>query len=124
MFLYTEETSGNFNVPGYAHCYSILSFLNTPIGPDPSKVLSNRFNNIGAIDLKMDWSALRGFFLSIHLIIQPTIEYFSHVWVGAYSCYVEFLGKVHKWICRTYSPSLESLVHHQNVASLSFFIDT
>ena len=53
------------------------------------------------------------------------MEYCSHVWAGAPSCYLEMLNELQKWICKTVSPSLaaslESLAHCQNVASLSLF---
>ena len=53
------------------------------------------------------------------------MEYCSHVWTGAPSCYFELLDKLLKQICRTVSPSLavslEPLAHCQNVASLSLF---
>ena len=49
------------------------------------------------------------------------MEYCSHVWAGAPSCYLDLLD----WICRIVVPSLaasiEPLAHHQNVASLSLF---
>ena len=58
-------------------------------------------------------------------ITQPCMEYSCHVWTGAPSCYLELLDKLQKQICRTVGPSfaasLEPLVHHQNVASLSLF---
>ena len=48
-----------------------------------------------------------------------------HVWAGAPSCYLEFLDKIQKRICRTVGPSLaaslETLSHRRNVASLSLF---
>ena len=54
-------------------------------------------------------------------------KYCCHIWTGAPSCYLELLGKLQKWICRTVGPSLaasfEPLAHRQNVASLSLFID-
>ena len=57
--------------------------------------------------------------------IRSCMEYQSHVWVGAPSCYLELLNKLQKRICRTFGPSvaasLESLAHPRNVASLSFF---
>ena len=57
--------------------------------------------------------------------IRPCMEYCCHVWAGAPSCYLELLDKLQKRICRTVCPSLaaslETLVHHRNVASLSFF---
>ena len=57
--------------------------------------------------------------------IRPCMEYCCHIWTGAPSCYLEFLDKLQKWICRTVGPllaaSLEPLAHHRNVASLSLF---
>ena len=54
--------------------------------------------------------------------ILPCMEYFCHVWAGAPSYYLELLGKLQKWICRTVGPSLaaslEPLAHHRNVASV------
>ena len=55
----------------------------------------------------------------------PCMEYCCCVWAGAPSCYLEFLNKLQKWICRTGCPHLLPLLnplpHHQNVASLSLF---
>ena len=57
--------------------------------------------------------------------IQPCMEYCCHVWAGASSCFLEFLDKLQKRICRTVGPSLaaslEPLVHRRNVASFSLF---
>ena len=57
--------------------------------------------------------------------IRPCMEYCCHVWAGAPSCYLEFLDKLQKQICRTVGPSLaaslEPLAHRRNVASLSLF---
>ena len=51
------------------------------------------------------------------------MEYCCHVWAGARSCYLEFLDRLQKRICRTVGPSLaasvELLAHCRNVASLS-----
>ena len=53
--------------------------------------------------------------------IGSCMEYCCHVWAGASSCYLEFLDKLQKQICRTVSPSLavslEALAHPRNVAS-------
>ena len=47
--------------------------------------------------------------------IQPCIEYWCQVWVGARSSYLEFLDKLQKWIGRTVgfslTTSLELLAH-------------
>ena len=57
--------------------------------------------------------------------IWSCMEHCCHVWAGAPSCYLELLDKLQERICRTVGPSLsaslEPLVHHQNVASLSLF---
>ena len=57
--------------------------------------------------------------------IWPCMEYCCHVWAGAPSCYLEFLDKLQKRICRTVGPSLaaslEPLAHRRNVANLSLF---
>ena len=54
------------------------------------------------------------------------MEHCYHVWAGAPSCFLEFLGKLKKQICRTVGPSLaaslEPLDHRRNVASLVFSI--
>ena len=56
---------------------------------------------------------------------RPCMEYCCRVWAGAPSCYLEWLDKLPKWICRTVVPklaaSLDPLVHRRNVASLSLF---
>ena len=56
---------------------------------------------------------------------MPCMEYCCHVWAGAPSCYLDFLDKLQKWICRIVGPSLaaslEPLAHCRNVASLSLF---
>ena len=53
------------------------------------------------------------------------MEYCCYIWAGAPSCYLEFLDKLQKQICRTVAPSLavshEPLAHHRNVVSLSLF---
>ena len=53
--------------------------------------------------------------------IRPCMEYCSHVWTGAPSCYLELLDKLQKWICSTVglslAASLEPLAHRRNVAS-------
>ena len=57
--------------------------------------------------------------------IRPCMEYCSHAWAGAPSCYLELLDKLQKPICRTVGPtlaaSLEPLAHRRNVVSLSLF---
>ena len=58
--------------------------------------------------------------------ICPCMEYCCHVWaVVAPGCYLEFLDKLQKRICRTIgtslAASLEPLTHRRNVACLSLF---
>ena len=57
--------------------------------------------------------------------IHPCMEYYCHVMAGAPSCYLELLDKLQERICMSVGPSLaaslEPLVHHWNVASLSLF---
>ena len=69
-------------------------------------------------------------FLSLHVVLYlyksticPSMEYCIYIWTIAPNCYLEFLNKLQKRICRTVGPSLavslEPLTHHQNMASLS-----
>ena len=57
--------------------------------------------------------------------IHPYMEYCCHVWAGAPSCYLEWLDKLQKRICRTVgsslAASLKPLAHRPNVATLSLF---
>ena len=57
--------------------------------------------------------------------VWPCIEYCCHVWTGAPGCYLEFLDKPQKRICRTVGPSLasslEPLAHRRNGTSFSLF---
>ena len=57
--------------------------------------------------------------------IRLSVEYCCHVWAGAPSCYLKFLDKLQKQICRTVglslAASLEPLAYRRNVASLSLF---
>ena len=55
--------------------------------------------------------------------IRPWMEHCCHVCTGAHSCFLEFLDKLQKWMCKTIDSSLtvslELLAHRRNVASLS-----
>ena len=57
--------------------------------------------------------------------IHPCTKLCYHIWAGAPSCYLEWLDKTRKRICRTVGPSLaaslEPLAHCRNVASLGLF---
>ena len=86
---------------------------------------------IGKIASKKNWALIHSLkFLSpefaLYLYkstILPCMEYCSHLWAGAPSCYLELLDELQKRICRTVGPSLaaclEHLAHCWNVASLS-----
>ena len=58
-------------------------------------------------------------------VIKPCMKCCCHVWYVTPSRFLELLDKLQKKICKTTSPSLaaslELLVHHQNIASLSLF---
>ena len=55
----------------------------------------------------------------------PCMEYCFHFWAGAPNCFLGFLDKLQKQICRIVGPSLatslEPLAHHRNIATLSLF---
>ena len=57
--------------------------------------------------------------------IRPCMGCCCHVWAGAPSCYLGFLDKLQKRICRIVRPSLADslgpLAHRRDVASLSLF---
>ena len=57
--------------------------------------------------------------------LRPCMEYCCHIWAGIPCCYLEFIDKLRKRICRIVGPSLadslEPFAHHRNVASLSLF---
>ena len=83
---------------------------------------------IGALIWSMIFLSLEVALYLYKSTIQPCMEYCSHVWAGAPSCYLldkELLDKLQKQICRTagssLAASLKSLVHCWNVASLSLF---
>ena len=76
------------------------------------------------------WFVLSSFFLLRLLClykstIRPCMEYCSHVWACAPSCYLQLLDKLQKRICKTVNPSLaasfKSSAHLRNVDSLSLF---
>ena len=57
--------------------------------------------------------------------IRPCMEYCCQVWAGVPSCYLEFLDKLQKRICRNVGPSLAAYLEHlpyrQNLTSLNLF---
>ena len=86
---------------------------------------------------KLDWEKIGALIHSMKFLsadvalylykstIWSSMKYCCHIWADAPSCYLEFLHKLQKGICRTVSPSLaasvELLDHRGNVASLSLF---
>ena len=44
--------------------------------------------------------------------IRPCVEYCCHAWAGAPSCYLELLGRLQKWLCKTVSPSLAACLEN------------
>ena len=56
--------------------------------------------------------------------IQSFMEYCCYIWAGAFSCYLDMLDKLQKWICETavYSLTtfLKPLLYFENLSSLSF----
>ena len=78
---------------------------------------------IGALIRSMQFISPEAALYLYKSTICPCIEYCCHVWAGVHSCYLEFLDKLQKRICRTVGPSLaaslEPLAHRRNVASLS-----
>ena len=80
---------------------------------------------IGALICSMEFLSPEVALYLYKSTIRPCMEYCCHVWAGAHSCYLEFLEKLQKRICRTVSPSLaaslEPLAHRRNVASLGLF---
>ena len=80
---------------------------------------------IGALICSMEFLSPEVALYPYKSTISLFMEYCCDVWVGAPSCYLESLDKLQKQICRTVgtslATSLEPLVHHQNVASLSLF---
>ena len=63
--------------------------------------------------------------LYLYKSIISCMEYRCHVWTGSPNCYLEMIGNLEKWICRTFRPSpaafLKLLDHRRNITSLSFF---
>ena len=53
------------------------------------------------------------------------MESWCHACIVTPSCYLDLLGKLHKWVCRTVGPTLaaflESLFNCWNVASINIF---
>ena len=78
---------------------------------------------IGALICSMKFLSLRVVLYLYKSTICPSMEYCIYIWTIAPNCYLEFLNKLQKRICRTVGPSLavslEPLTHHQNMASLS-----
>ena len=89
----------------------------TPIAKTASK-------KIGALIRSMKFLSPETDLYLYKSTMQPFIGYCCHILARAPTCYLEFLDKLQKRICRTVGPSLvaslERLAHCQNVASLSY----
>ena len=55
--------------------------------------------------------------------ICPCMEYCCHVWAVAPSCYLDFLDKLQKQICRIVGPSLVGPTHNRKWSELICFIN-
>ena len=103
-------------------CCGWLSHLNW-IGTLTSLLLKSTSKKIGALICSMKFRSPEVALYLYKSTIQPCMEYWCQVWVGAWSSYLEFLDKLQKWIGRTVgfslTTSLELLAQHWNVASLS-----
>ena len=88
-------------------------------------IAKTKSKNIGALIPSMKFLTPEVALYLSKSTIWSCMEYCCHVWYGASSCYLEWLGKLQKRICRTVDPSvavsLEALAHCQNVASSSLF---
>ena len=88
-------------------------------------IAKTAFKKIGALIHSMKFLSSEVTLYLHKSYIHWCMEYCCHVWAGATSCYLELLGKLQKWICRTVRPSLaaslEPFTHRRNVASLSLF---
>ena len=64
-------------------------------------------------------------FCFYNLSIKLYLKYYCHVWAGAPSCFLEFLDKLQKQICRTVGPSLGASFEPQADQSLfyRYYID-
>ena len=88
-------------------------------------IAKTAFKKIGALIYSMKFLSPEIALYFYKSTIRQCMEYCFHVWAGAPSCYLELLDKLQKkilWIVgHLLAPSLEPLVHHRNVASLSLF---
>ena len=102
-----------------------LTFSSKLESPLTLSLLVKLSEKTGALIRSMKFLSLEVALYLYKSTIQPCMEYCYHVWTSAASCYLEFLDKLQKGICRTVSPSLaaslEPLAHCQSVASLSLF---
>ena len=80
---------------------------------------------IGALIRSMKFLSLEVALYLYNSTIRPCMKYCCHVWVGAPSCYLEFLDKLQRadmQHCRSFTYySLELLALRRNIASLSLF---
>ena len=84
-------------------------------------IAKTAYKKIGALIHSMKFLSPEVALYLYKFTIQPCMEYCCHIWDGAPSYYLELLGKLQKWLCRTVGPSLtaslEPLVHRRNVGS-------
>ena len=94
-------------------------------GPYIISITKTASKKIGALIRSMKFLSPEVALYLYKSTIRPCMKYCCHVWASAPSCYLELLDKLQKQICRTVGPSLatslQTLAHHRNVASLSFF---
>ena len=92
-------------------------------GSDIISTAKTAAKNIGALMRSVRFLSPEVALYHCKSTIRPCLEYCCHVWAGAPSCYLDFLDKLLKRVCRTVCPSLaaslELLAHCRNVASLS-----
>ena len=60
---------------------------------------------IGALIRSMKFPSLQVVLYLYKSTICPSMEYCCYIWTGAPNCYLEFLNKLKKRICRTVGPS-------------------
>ena len=102
-------------------CWGRLSLLNWIGGSYFISVAKTASKKIGPLIHFVKFIPLYLYKYTIHPCMKC-----CHIWAGAFSCYLELLDKLQKWICKTVgpslAPSLKLLAHHQNVATISFII--
>ena len=89
----------------------------------PSLLAKTASKKIGALISSMKFVSSEVALYLCESTICPFMVYCCHVWTGAPRCYLDFLDKLQKQICKTVVPSLaaslEPLAHYRNVDSLN-----